>query len=71
MQEDATELIAEVHRIAPMPTPGLLITEGDSSVEYPDWIGQTWMQTLMLPWSQDLQAALVMGRLYVESATSA
>lgn len=67
LQDLATDVLKAVTELAPMPTQEDIMDS--TEVTYPDWVGTPWMQTLTLPWSQDMSAALEEGEAYVRSKT--
>lgn len=65
----AQAVLEKIHELAPMPTTEQVMN-GDE-VEYPDWVGTMWAETLMHPWSQDLADAIEEAEAYVGAKASA
>ena len=65
----AQRVLEKVHAIAPMPTTQDIMDGID--VRYPDWVGTIWAETLLHPWSQDLEQAIEEGEAYVSAKASA
>lgn len=65
--EEADKVLKALHQADPMPTLQELV---DGAAEYPSWVGKGWAETLILPWSQDLDNAIREAKLYVLAASS-
>jgi len=63
LQDEANEVLAQLE---PMPTPEQILNS-PTEYPYPGWVGTPWSQTLMMPWSQDMETAIEEGRAYVSS----
>lgn len=63
----ASGVLERLTQTAPMPTSEEVMDGGN--VEYPDWVGTPWAETLMHPWSQDLENAIEQAEDYVREKT--
>lgn len=69
LQAEAMELWVELNTIAPVPT-AEQVTGGEAP-PFPAWIGTIWQQTLLDPWAQDLEQAMMEARVYIGEQTAA
>lgn len=68
LQVKANDLYRQMCNVAPPPTAEEIMNGGQ--VNYPDWIGTPWSETLMSPWAQDLDDAILKAEEYVEQKAS-
>jgi len=69
LQKKALALYQEMVVAAPPPTTKQILS--GNPVEYPDWIGTPWSETLMSPWSQNLYDAIESAEEYLDTKTRA
>lgn len=63
--EAAAVVLQRVHEVSPMPSQEEVL---DGGATWPTWVGTPWYETLMHPWSQNLDWAIEQAELYVVAA---